>query len=82
LSVGEECANRRRNLEPMMHLNSHYVKMYVYAILGAGVIGVGSSLGLNLDKSLVLPFFPDVLDSLTIIAVGALLLYEVVRQIA
>jgi hypothetical protein len=55
--------------------------MYVYAMLGAGVIGVGLSLAFDLGKVLLLPFFPDVLDSITIVAVGALLLYEVIRQI-
>ncbi len=58
----------------------HYAKMYIYMLLGTGVIGIGLSLWLNLDKTIVLPFFPDVLDAISVVFVGFILLYEVFKQ--
>lgn len=58
----------------------HQAKMYMYTLLGAGVIGVGLSLWANLNKTIILPAFPDSLDALSVVSVGCLLLYEVVRQ--
>ena len=57
-----------------------YTKSYVYALLGSGIIGVGMNLWLNLDKPIVLPFFPDILDALSVILVGCVLIYEAVGQ--
>jgi hypothetical protein len=57
-----------------------YAKIYIYSVLGAAVIGVGASLSLELNRSMILPFFPDVLDSVLIVCVGGVLLYEVFRE--
>lgn len=54
--------------------------MLIYTLLGTGVIGIGLSLFSNLDRSIVLPAFPDSLDAFSVMAVGCLLLYEVVNQ--
>lgn len=58
----------------------HYAKIYLYSILGAAVIGVGLSLSLELNRSVILPFFPDIMDSVLIVGVGGVLLYEVFRE--
>jgi hypothetical protein len=43
-------------------------------------MGVGLSLLLNLDKTIIMPFFPDVMDAMIIMLVGTLLLIEVLRK--
>ena len=53
-----------------------YAKAVFYALLGSGVVGIGVSFLFNLDKIIVLPFFPDVLDAACIISAGLLLLRE------
>lgn len=55
-------------------------KVITYALIGAGVMGVGLNLILNLDKIIVLPFFPDILDAASIIVAGSLLLREVCAE--
>ena len=55
-------------------------KLVSYSLIAAATVGVGLNLMLNLDRTIVLPFFPDVLDSVVIIASGALLLGEVIRE--
>ncbi len=64
----------------MMHSTRRYIKIYAYTLLGAGVTGVGLSLAFDLDKLVVLPLFPDILDAISVISAGALLLYEVFRE--
>jgi sulfite exporter TauE/SafE len=56
------------------------LKVISYALLGSGVTGIGVSLLFNLDKLVVLPFFPDALDATCIIAAGMLLLTEMLRE--
>jgi sulfite exporter TauE/SafE len=58
----------------------HYLKIYAYALLGAGVTGIGFSFALDLNKIVVFPLVPDILDSISIIAAGVVLLYEVIRE--
>ena len=58
------------------------LKVVFYALLGSGVVGIGVSFLFNLDKLIVLPFFPDVLDATCIIAAGTLLLGEMLREAA
>ncbi|MHB2037457.1 MAG: hypothetical protein ACYCPW_12060 [Nitrososphaerales archaeon] len=55
-------------------------KLVSYSLLASAVVGVGLSFLLNLDRTIVLPFFPDVLDVAMIIASGTLLMREVVRE--
>ena len=55
-------------------------KVVFYALLGSGVVGIGVSFLFNLDKLIVLPFFPDVLDATCIIAAGTLLLREMILE--
>ena len=55
-------------------------KLVSYSLIGAATVGVGLNLMLNLDKTIVLPFFPDVLDTAVIIASGTLLLCKVIRE--
>ena len=43
-------------------------------------MGIGVSFLFNLDKLIVLPFFPDVLDATCIIAAGLLLLREMILE--
>jgi hypothetical protein len=40
-----------------------YAKIYVYAALGAGITGIGLSLALDLNKIVIFPVFPDILDA-------------------
>ena len=56
------------------------LKVVSYALLGSGVMGIGVSFLFNLDKIIVLPFFPDVLDATCIITAGLLLLREMVLE--
>ena len=55
-------------------------KILVRIFLGVGAIGIGLRLLTDLSKPILLPFFPDVLDSITIISAGILLMYEGVRH--
>ncbi|HKW03964.1 MAG TPA: hypothetical protein VJN71_01575 [Nitrososphaerales archaeon] len=57
-----------------------YAKTYLYVLLGTGVIGIGLSLWMNLNKSIVLPVFPDVLDAISIVSVGCILVFEAIVQ--
>lgn len=57
-----------------------YAKTYLYVLLGTGVIGIGLSLWMNLNKSIVLPIFPDVLDAISIVSVGCILVFEAIVQ--
>lgn len=56
------------------------IKIYFYTLLGAGVAGVGVSLALDLNRSLVFPVFPDAFDAISIITAGGILLYEVFKE--
>ena len=56
------------------------LKVISYALLGSGVVGIGVSFLFNLDKLVVMPFFPDVLDAACIIAAGTLLLREMLKE--
>ncbi len=68
----------------MMLNNSfrRYFKIYVYALLGAGVSGIGLSLALDLNRIVIFPLFPDVLDAISIMTAGAILLYEMFKEAA
>ena len=55
-------------------------KVISYALLGSGVMGIGVSFLFNLDKLIVMPFFPDVLDATCIIDDGLLLLREMILE--
>ncbi len=58
----------------------HYTKIYLYALLGASVIGAAISLTGDLNRVLFLPFFPNILDAALMICVGGVLLYEVFKE--
>lgn len=63
-----------------MYRLGHELRAVLYAAVAAASMGVGLSLLLNLDKTIILPFFPDVVDSMIIMLVGTLLLIEVLRD--
>ncbi|MHB8702291.1 MAG: hypothetical protein ACYC7D_14910 [Nitrososphaerales archaeon] len=52
----------------------------LYSGIAAASMGVGVSLLLNLNRTIILPFFPDVADALIIMLVGSLLLLEVLKD--
>lgn len=55
-------------------------RTWIYVVLGVGVMGIGLRLLTDLAKPIMLPFFPDVLDSITVISAGLILMYEGVRH--
>lgn len=63
-----------------MYSLGHGLRSVFYAAVAAASMGVGLSLLLNLDKTIILPFFPDVMDAMIIMLVGTLLLIEVFRD--
>ena len=63
-----------------MSISFRHFKVITYSLLGAGVMGIGLSLALSLDKIIVLPFFPDILDAVSIFAAGGIVLGEVVKE--
>jgi len=44
------------------------------------VIGVGISLMHSLGRSLFLPFFPNIVDTVLMVGVGGVLIYEVIKE--
>ena len=57
-----------------------YPKMLVRIFLGVGATGIGLRLLTDLAKPIMLPFFPDILDAITVISAGLLLMFEGVRH--
>lgn len=65
-----------------MHGSWRNFKVAFYALLGSGAVGIGASFLFDLNKIIVLPFFPDVFDVMCIIAAGLLILREMLVEAA
>ncbi len=58
----------------------HRLRAVIYSAISAATIGIGMSLLLDLNRTIILPFFPDVADALVVMLVGGILLAEVLRN--